>query len=55
MTRRIVISLVLGVVLVVVQRLYGTDWPIALLSGVIGAVVAFLVLLVSDRWFNRVR
>jgi hypothetical protein len=55
MTRRIVISVVLALVLVVIQLLTGTPVGLALITGAIALVVAFLVLLVSDRWFNRAR
>jgi hypothetical protein len=51
--RRIVVSVVLAVVLVVLQLVVGTTWGVALLTGLIGLVVAFLVLLVSDRFFDR--
>jgi hypothetical protein len=55
MARRIVISVVLAVVLVVIQLLVGTPPVPALITGAITLVVAYLVLLVSDRWFDRVR
>jgi high-affinity Fe2+/Pb2+ permease len=53
MIRRLVVSLVLAVVLVVLQLVVGTGPQIALLTGLIAFVIAFLVLLVSDRWFTR--
>jgi uncharacterized membrane protein YvlD (DUF360 family) len=54
MQRRLVVSLVLGVLLVVLQLLLlRTGWPIALLTGLIAFVVAFLVLMVSDRYSRR--
>jgi hypothetical protein len=55
MTRRLVTSLVLGVVLVVLQLLAGNGLGVALVTGLIGLVVAYLVLLVSDRWFRTRR
>lgn len=53
MQRRIVVSLVLAVLLLVIQLIAGTGWPAALLTGLLAFVVAFLVLLVSDRYFDR--
>lgn len=53
MVRRLVVSFLLAVLLVVLQLLAGNPWAIALLTGAIGFVVAFLVLVVSDRWFRR--
>jgi high-affinity Fe2+/Pb2+ permease len=53
MARRLIVSAVLGVFLVVVQLVSGTGWPAALVTGGIGFVVALLVLLVADRWFSR--
>jgi hypothetical protein len=53
MVRRLVVSIVLGVFLVVVQLAAGNGWVAALVSGLIGLVVALLALLVSDRWFGR--
>ena len=54
MVRRLVISLILAVIVFALQLLLGqTAAGIALISGLIAFVVAFLVLLVSDRWFTR--
>lgn len=53
MTRRIVISVLLAGLLVVLQLVAGTGVGAALLTGLIAVVVAYLVLLVSDRWFRR--
>lgn len=51
MPRRIVIALVLGLLLLGLQLLAGNGVGAALASAAIGFVVAFLVLLLSDRWF----
>ena len=53
MRRIVVVSVVLGVLLLVLQLIAGNGWPVALLTGLIALVVAFLVLLVSDRYFRR--
>jgi ABC-type sulfate transport system permease component len=51
--RRILIAAALGVLLLVLQLLAGHGIGAALASAVIGFVVAFVVLLLSDRWFAR--
>lgn len=54
MRRRLVVALVLGVLLLVLQLLISrTGFPVALLTGVIAFVVAYLVLLVADRLSRR--
>jgi ABC-type sulfate transport system permease component len=53
--RRIVISAVLAVLLLGMQLLARNGLPAAVATAVIGFVVAFVVLLVSDRWFARNR
>ena len=53
MQRRIVISIVLAVLLLALQLLAGNGVPAALATAVVGFLVAFVVLLVSDRWFAR--
>ena len=54
MVRRLVISLVLAVIVFALQLLLErTTAGIALLTGLIAFVVAFVVLWVSDRWFTR--
>jgi hypothetical protein len=54
MVRRLVVSAVLAVILIVLQLLFAhATIGIALLSGLIAFVVAYLVLWVSDRWFTR--
>ena len=53
MRRTVIVAVVLGVVLVVLQLVAGNGWAIALLTGLVGAVVAVLVLLVADRLSNR--
>lgn len=55
MRRRVVISGVLALLLLVLQLLAGSGVAAALATAVIGFAVAFVVLLVSDRWFNRTR
>ena len=53
MRRRIVISAALAALLLVLQLLAGNGIGAALASAVIGCAVAFVVLLLSDRWFSR--
>ena len=53
MPRRIAISGALAVLLLALQLLAGNGFGAALASAVIGFVVAFVVLLLSDRWFTR--
>lgn len=53
MTRRIVISVLLAGLLIVLQLIAGTGLGIALLTGLIAVVVAYIVLLVSDRYFRH--
>jgi ABC-type sugar transport system substrate-binding protein len=53
--RRIVISAVLAVLLLALQLLAGHGVPAAVATAVIGFIVAFVVLLLSDRWFARRR
>ena len=51
--RNIVISLLLALLVLIVQLVAGNGWGIALLSAAIGAVIAFFVLLISDRYGRR--
>jgi uncharacterized membrane protein YjjP (DUF1212 family) len=54
MRRRLIVSFLLAVAVALVQLLFGrTGWPVALLTGLVGFVVAFLVLLVADRSNHR--
>ena len=53
--RRIVISVVLAVLLLALQLVGGDGVPAAVVTAVIGFAVAFVVLLLSDRWFARHR
>ena len=53
MPRRIAISGVLALLLLVLQLLAGNGVGAALASAAVGFVVAFVVLLLSDRWFTR--
>jgi uncharacterized membrane protein YagU involved in acid resistance len=54
MVRRLVVSFVLAVILIVLQLLLGhVTIGTALLTGLIAFVIAFFVLLISDRYFTR--
>jgi hypothetical protein len=52
--RRIVVSLVLGVVLVLLQLLLTrTGIAVALVTGAVAVVLSYVVLLVADRYSRR--